>query len=191
MIKRTLRSAIIFLGIVSIFPLCYLIYVVWSQNSWRVLPVGDGMASAITWLDSNANGVKEAGEQNLPNVCVWSSYSLEGGAVKSSPCNNSYTDQQGGWGEFLPGGSCKEIFIFAQSPSGFHPTTDLVSNGCDARFGFVQGNVPVNHKVLNADVYSQQHNRLATLKGIVLGLIITVVAILGTIWLEKRPKEDK
>ena len=191
MLKRALRSTMIFLGIISIFALCYLIYGVLAQNSWRILPVGDGQAIAVTWLDGNTNGIKDANEKYLPHVCIWSSYSLLGGAVESNQCEYSYADDQGRWGEFLPGGSCDEVFVFAQSPSGFHPTTNLVSNGCDAKFGFVQDNVPISHKVLSIDEYIQQQNRSTVLMRIVIGLIITVVGILGTVWLEKKPNEGK
>ncbi len=155
------------------------------------MPVGDGQATAATWLDDNANGIKDTNEEYLPHVCIWFSESLPGGAVEPNPCKYSSTDDQGRWGEFLPGGSCKNVFVFTQSPSGFHPTTNLVSNGCDAEFGFVQENVPVSQHVLNIDEYIQQYDRSVAIKRAAIGLIITVIGILGTIWLEKEPKEDK
>jgi len=191
MTKRILRSALIFLGITSIFPLCYLLYSYVAQNLWMILPAGDGLASATTWLDSNANGKKDSDEKYLPNVCIWYSYSLAGGATELDPCKYNSTDNQDGWGEFLPGGSCNAVFVFVQSPRGFHPTTDLVSNGCDAEFGFVQDTVSVNHKVMDIDEYVQQQNIFTALKRIAVGLIITVIGVFGTIWLERRPKESK
>lgn len=191
MIKRVIRSALIFLGIISIVPLCYLIYGYLTQNPWMILPVGDGQATASTWLDSNANGIRDPDEKNLPNVCIWYSYSLSAGVTESNQCEYTFTDNQGGWGEFLPGGSCDEVFIFVQSPSGFHPTTDVVSDGCDAEFGFVQANVMVDHKVLNIDEYVQQQNIFTRVKRITIGFIIIAISVLGTIWLEKPQKEGK
>jgi hypothetical protein len=190
MAKRTIRSAIIFLGIVSIVPMCQLFYGFIAPYSWMVMPIGDGAASVTTWLDSNANGIKDAGEKNLPNVCVWSEFDLKTGAVFPVSCETSITDEHGRWDAFLPGGSCEKLFVFAKAPKGFHATTDLVSNGCDAKIGFVQENIVVTHKVLSIADYIQQQNMFSWLKRIAIGFIIVVVGILGTIWLEKPPKEN-
>jgi hypothetical protein len=188
MAKQTIRSAIIFFGIVAIVPMCQLFYGFFVPYFWMVLPAGDGSASVTTWLDSNANGIKDPGENNLPNVCVWSAFDLDSGAVFPVSCETSITDDQGRWGQFLPGGSCDKLFVFAKAPKGFQATTDLVSNGCDAKIGFVQENVAVNHKVLNIREYIQQQNRFSYLERITIGFIIIVVGIIGTIWLEKPPK---
>lgn len=189
MVKRTIRSAIIFFGIISIVPVFGLVRTYWESISWMILPHGDGLASATTWLDANANGLQDAGEGDLPDVCVWGEYSLYGGAVAPDPCAYSRTDQQGGWGQFLPGGECSEFYVFASPPAGFHATTDLVSGGCEAKFGFVQDDVPVNHRVLSIRDYIQQQDRFDSIKRIITTIIVLVLAIVGTVWLEKQPKE--
>ena len=190
MAKRTIRSAIIFFGIVAIFPMCQLFYGFVSPYSWMVIPAGYDSAYVTTWLDSNANGIKDPGEKNLPNVCIWNGFSLESGAVFPVSCETSITDNQGEWSQFLAGGSCDELFVFAKPPKGFHATTDLVSNGCNAKIGFVQENVTVKHKVLSIKEYVEQRNMISWFTRIAIGFIIIVIGIAGTIWLEKPPKES-
>jgi hypothetical protein len=190
MTRQIIRSIIIFWGIIAIFPACYLLY---NYVVYNVLPRGDGEEHVTTWLDSNANGIKDPGEKNLPNVCVWEGYSQSDGDdayIHPDICKNSFTDGNGEWWNFLPGGSCDELFVIAEAPKGFHATTNVVSRPCDTEIGFVQDNVPVNHKVLSIKEYFQQQNTFLLLKRIALGFIIIMIGIIGTIWLEKSPKEN-
>ncbi len=74
--KKVIRSIVIFWGIVSIFLLCYLIYNFFTEGegSYWIFGARDGQARVITWLDKNANGIKDTGEPPLPGVCIWSGF---------------------------------------------------------------------------------------------------------------------
>ncbi len=191
--KKVIRSAVIFWGIVAIFPLCYLIFLFFTtgEGSFWVFGARDGQASARTWSDSNANGIQDAGEKPLANVCIWSGYSPESGIHKVlDPCekdSQEATDEQGRWSMFLPGGSCKDFFVFVKAPDGYQATTNLASNGCDARFGFAPDKVEVKQRILTIEQFVQQQNMILWAKRIVTGLVILSASVFGTIWLQKNP----
>ncbi len=191
--KKVIRSVIIFWGIAAILPLCYLIYLFFAtgEGSYWIFGARDGQASAVTWSDNNANGIQDAGEKPLANVCIWSGYSPDSGIREvSDPCEKDYqetTDEQGQWSLFLPGGSCDEFFVFVRAPEGYQATTDLASNGCDARFGFAPDKVEVKQGILSVEQFVQQQITILWVKRIAIGLIILLVSIFGTIWLQKNP----
>jgi len=124
-------------------------------------------------------------------VCIWSGYSPESGIREFvDTCegqNHDATDQQGKWDRFLPGGSCDENFIFARVPQGFQATTDLASNGCVAKFGFVSNEVQVKQRTSSVEQFVQRQFMLLWIKRIAIGLLILLVSISGTIWLQKNP----
>ena len=74
--KRIIRSVIIFWGIVAIFPLIYIVYslFLYSDIYADLFGISDGGAYVFTWLDKNANGLREENEPPLINVCVWYRY---------------------------------------------------------------------------------------------------------------------
>jgi hypothetical protein len=94
----------------------------------------------MAWEDTNCNGVRDGDESSLAGVCVWAS--LDAGEPTPSPeeCADAQfqTDISGLYGGyFFAGASCNDVYIFAQAPEGFCPTTDTVVNDCVGEFGFV------------------------------------------------------
>lgn len=164
--KKLLRSAITFWGITAMFPLCYIIYNFFTigEGSYWIFGAQDGYASATTWVDVNANGIQDAGEKPLANVCIWSGYSPKSGVRETlDPCESDYletTDEQGKWYRFLSNGSCKEYFVFTRAPDGYQATTDLASNGCDAKFGFALSTMEVNHRILGIEQFIRQQTTI-------------------------------
>lgn len=153
----------------------------------------DGVASATTWLDSNADGIKNADEKPLTNVCIWHGFNPEVGLDLDYFCktrnvyNSNITDENGIFSEFLPGAKCSDVFIFAKAPDGLQATTNLAINDCSATFGFVAKDVPVRHKIVSVDDFVQQRNLLIWITRICFALIIILVSVAGTIWLQKIP----
>jgi hypothetical protein len=192
MMKKAIRSVIIFWGIVALFPLCYLIYIFFTvgEGSYWVFGARDGQASVTAWLDKDANGIKETDEPPLSGVCIWTGYRPDSIIQNySDPCkfsDSAVTDEQGNWGEFLPGGSCDSIYVFAKAPEGYQPTTDLASNGCSAKFGFVENDVTVSRKVLSIDDFARRKITMLWITRIGIGLFTVAVAGFGTYWLEKK-----
>jgi hypothetical protein len=192
MAKKVIRSVVIFWGIIALFPLCYLIYILFTdgEGSYWFFGARDGQASVITWLDKNANGIREQNEPPMPGVCIWSGYGTDSIIQNySDPCKfsyNAFTDEHGLWGQFLPGGSCDTFYVFAKAPDGYQPTTDLASDSCSAEFGFVENNVSVSHKVLSINDFARRQFTILWVKRIGTGLFILAIAIIGTFWLEKK-----
>lgn len=185
--RKIIRTIIIFWGIIAIFPLCYALYTVWGD--W-IFGYGDGQASVITWIDSNANGIQETDESSLADVCLWSGYSVRSGVHTVDPCETQYhdaTDDKGTWGEFLPGGKCEEYYIFVKTPYGYQATTDLASNGCNAKFGFVPEGVSVKNNVRSVEEFVRRQIILIWIERITISVLIISVGIAGTIWLQKQP----
>ncbi|HUW09309.1 MAG TPA: hypothetical protein VM537_06230 [Anaerolineae bacterium] len=99
----------------------------------------DSYGIGMAYVDANCNGVKDPDEAPLAGVCVWTS----GFAGETTPspeeCAKEYlqTDIEGmGHPVFYSGAACRDVYVFAQAPAGFDPTTDTVVNGCDGEFGF-------------------------------------------------------
>jgi len=98
--KRIIRSVIIFWGIVSLFPLFYLLYTAFESN---FLPHADASVSIMTWLDIDADGFHEEGEPHLASICVGYLYSANTlpDYYQSNSCqfqDYKVTDETGGWG---------------------------------------------------------------------------------------------
>lgn len=190
--KKAIRSVIIYWGIVAIFPLCYLVYAFFTvgEGSYWIFGLGDDVASVTAWQDKNANGIKDDDESPFPGVCIWYGYRPDSVIQNhSDPCqfsDNGVTDEQGNWGQFLPGGNCEDIYVFAKPPNGYQPTTDLASNGCSAQFGFVENGVEVSHTVLSIDDFARRKITILWVNRIGIGLFIVAVASFGTFWLEKK-----
>jgi len=189
MFKRTLRGAIIFWGIVVLIPGCYIAYYFIMQSPWFYV-ARDGMASATTWLDTNGDGVQDPNEDIFANVCIWYGYGPDSGIREyGDPCHGHQfsTDQQGRWQDFLPGGSCEDYFVFAKVPQGFQPTTNLGSNACDAKFGFVPQETQVKQKILSVNEFVRQRILFMWFQRLFLGMIIVAIGLAGTFWLQKEP----
>ncbi len=185
--KHFVRSVIIFWGIVAIFPLISLGYSLFLNSDIYadLFGIGDGGAYVLTWLDENANGLREENEPPLANVCVWFRYRPESQIENCEYEGYRRTDDNGKWGEFLAGSQCDEIYIFAAAPDGFQPTTDLAYRGCDADFGFVKESVKISRKVFTIDEFTRREITKVWIRNGIVGLFVFVVALLGTKWLEK------
>ncbi|MCC6297995.1 MAG: hypothetical protein IT314_01765 [Anaerolineales bacterium] len=187
--KRRLRKLAIFLGIVAIFPACYLAYILFLQSDlyYTLHGVGDGFANISTWLDTNGNGIYDQGESPLPNVCVGYVGSLDDLIRRAAhPCDETDKTDSRGWGgsEFLPGWT-DTIYKFSFPPEGYQPTTDMVSIDNNAQFGFVQEGATVLSDVKTVEEYI--HNELIKrwARFFAIALIVFATAFYGTLWIEK------
>jgi hypothetical protein len=192
MMKKVIRSVILFLGIVALFPLFYLVYFYFSVGDGsRWFGTCDGEEYVMTWLDSNADGIQDTDEKPFANVCIWDGVDPNYGVDLEFSCESqnridiNHTDEHGFWGKFLPGGKCEDYFVFAKAPDGFQPTTSLISNGCNAKFGFVAKDVSVKQKFKSVDEFIQQRKRNAQLMKMALALVIVAAGVAGAIWLQK------
>jgi energy-coupling factor transporter transmembrane protein EcfT len=188
--KIILRFVMIFWGVSTLFLISWLVYVFFTngEGSYWLFGARDGFATATTWLDSNADGIQDADEKPLANVCIWYGHVPESGIRELvDPCSGNHlsTDDKGQWWEFLPGGSCNDEFVFTKAPDGFQATTDLAADGCDAKFGFVSEDVQVKQKVISVEDFVRQKAIIFWLKRTFMILIIILISVVGTIWLQK------
>ena len=187
--RRVLVFILISVGISALVILCNWAYFMVTEF---VGPVGDGSAVITTWEDSNANGIRDEGENPLPNVCVWYGFNPENANRKNSAndCNDmyaQYTDDQGLGGDgFLPGARCDEIYEFAIPPFGYQPTTDMVVNGCNADFGFAETSTRLTHTIETVDDFVYKTTVKIWSQRIIIGLGIIIIASIITVWLERK-----
>ena len=124
--------------------------------------VGDSIGTGTAYVDANCNGVRDPEETPLAGVCVWMSTDASEPTPSREDCANEYvqTDSEeiAGWG-FFAGVSCDDVYVFAQAPDGFQPTTDTVVDHCYGEFGFAREGTCPPHSSVTAD-------RLALYKGI-------------------------
>ena len=123
---------------------------------------GDAGGFGMAYLDANCNGVKDAEETPMAGVCVWTSTYASEPTPSREDCANEYlqTDSEGmGDAAFFSGVSCNDVYVFAQAPDGFQPTTDTVVNDCDGEFGFAREGTCPPHASVTPD-------RLMAYKGI-------------------------
>lgn len=178
-IKKTIRSVVVFWGIFTLLLCIYLIV------SFKGIPEDE--AYATTWIDQNANGIKENNEAPLPNVCIWSSHS--GFPKYFDPCedkDHETTSDTGQWYRFLPGDTCDNTYVFVKAPEGYQPTTNLAANGCDAKFGFISKDVKVEKDVLSVQSFIRRTYLTTWLKIIFIGLVVLFICTTGTVWLQKE-----
>jgi len=112
---------------------------------------GDAGGFGMAWEDTNCNGVKDPEEPPLAGVCLWTSTYASQPTPSQDDCAKEHlqTDSEGmGRGDFYAGCSCSDVYVFAQAPDGFQPTTDTVVNDCDGEFGFApEGTCPPHASV--------------------------------------------
>jgi hypothetical protein len=195
MIKRIIRKIIIFWGILIIIPAIDSVYFFFKQSDLYHDLYGfkDGGSSAFTWLDSNADGQQNLNEPPLADVCVWyESFPERFYKDDTNYCDfesHPVTDSQGKWSVFLAGEvNCKELWIFAEAPDGYQATTPLAFHGCSASFGFAPENAHIEKAIPSASDLIQRYSILLKIKNVIIVLLIIATSILGTIWLEKKPK---
>lgn len=120
----------------------------------------DSLAVGSAWEDANCNGKRDAEEAPLAGVCVWSSRNPRAATPAPEDCNTEdfQTEADGEFGPWWHSGSaCDEVFIFAQTPGGFQPTTDIVVKGCSADFGFArESTCPARPVLTQAELIKRQ-----------------------------------
>ena len=124
--------------------------------------LGDAGVWAFTWHDVNCDGQQDGGEVPLAGVSICSVQRLDSPEASPDQCfiDGAQTDSEGRWWTWVAGGGCESIFVLVQTPDGFEPTTNTVSNDCVAEFGFAQeGTCPDLSVVTPARLASQQRNR--------------------------------
>ena len=103
--------------------------------------LGDSIGTGTAYVDANCNGVRDPEETPLAGVCNWMSTDASVATPSREDCANEQlqTDSGGigGWG-FFAGLSCNDVYVFAQAPDGFQPTTDTAVNDCHGEFGFAR-----------------------------------------------------
>jgi hypothetical protein len=125
---------------------------------------GDAFGGGVAWEDLNCNGVKEPDEPPLAGVCMWSSTYTSAPTPSAEDCAKEYlhTDSEGMGGAFWqPGMSCNDVFVFAQAPEGYDPTTDTVANqACWNEFGFApEGTCPPHRSVTAQELVGRAQMR--------------------------------
>lgn len=144
----------------------------------------DAAAVASAWEDSNCNGIwEQETERPLADVCIWA----DGQPNPNPPaCAQPATrsSSAGGWQDFSHSyPTCQDVFIHAQAPDGFAPTTDTITNDCVAQFGFAPaGQCPVIDITTPSELAAdrQQADLLRWAGLLLLG------AGLGALWLRWR-----
>jgi hypothetical protein len=161
-----IKRMLVFLGLFILF----FVVLGWLASN-RQTCCYDSSASAEAWEDSNGNGQRDAGEQSLAGICVWSPRTREvpQESTVAKMCSETFfrTDVSGQWpapGEedmtFRAGAKCTDIDVFAKPPDGYVATTPLVVNGCHALFGFAQASTLPN--VVNKSYLQQYEEYLHT-----------------------------
>jgi hypothetical protein len=193
--KRIIRKIVIFFGIVAIFPAIYSTFE-GSDLYYDLYGNSDFSANAVSWLDSNGDGIQNLNESPLADVCIWYVFHPEEFYTEDlhwwcDRKNVSVTDTEGKWKEFIAWKfSCKELWVFAKAPSGLKPTTPLASHGCSANFGFAPEKVQIEKNFPSAVELIRRYSFLILLRNIFIGVFIIGAGILGTMWLDKEQKSD-
>jgi hypothetical protein len=187
MVKNNLKEINIFWRILGLLSVFFLIFCLFTNGgkSYILSGVGDGEAQFSSWLDENANGVRDSNEPPLAGVCVWAGYNIINDFQENRDLCQ-FTDKDGKWEEFLPGGSCEEFYVFVQAPDGYQATTNLAANSCSTEFGFVESTVKVSHKVLTIQEFIHKMRLIQWIKRIGIGILIAILVILGINWLLKK-----
>lgn len=154
--------------------------------------MGDSGGYGSAWEDTNCDGDRDHGELPLAGVCVWSSTHVNAPTPSPEECTTEQlqTDRDGrsGWA-FYPGTSCSDIFVFAQTPNGYHPTTDMVVNDCDGEFGFApRGACPGPPIVTQSDLIAR-HARRRLVSNLMWFLVLPAAAIIvGVLFLKRQAR---
>jgi len=123
---------------------------------------GDSAGTVYTWVDKNNNGIPDDGEPPLQGVCVWNGRRYPGNSLLGfSPstlseiqnyCSEKFfqTDADGKWSRWMPGAYTEDVYLFAVSPDGYQPTTNLGVHNVRANFGFVPKGTQPEKKVVTA-----------------------------------------
>lgn len=153
---------VFFLSVILFFGYLFCSFVAPSFH-WGWEPMVDALASIETYIDKNADGIKDEDELPLAEVCVgqwpYLGYNFPLGERIGSECLNPYdsTDPKGRWGEFKPGSKCTDLILYAVVPEGYQPTTDLVVNDCYAHFGFISaGSIPQKNVLTLKDLLGRK-----------------------------------
>jgi len=103
----------------------------------------DSWAAGNAWMDTDRDGERDTSEDGLPGACIWAEINPNAHRLPINLCHAGagLTDASGAWsGSFFAGaGPGTSIYIFAEPPPGFVPTTDLAVKSSNAEFGFAPG----------------------------------------------------
>jgi hypothetical protein len=195
--KKLLSIILTFIGIVSLFPIIALAVDYFSQSDIiaSIVGVGDGMSSVTTFVDLDADGVRDPSEPPLPGVCIIDGYRPDPPVFISDPdpCHfegYTVTDEEGWWGdEFIPGGGCEMQYVFAVPPEGYHSTNTPAGNPCFIEFGFVQEDVQPLNDFLTMDEYARKVRTISLVKQLAIAAVILTTASIGTWWLNRPSPE--
>ena len=122
----------------------------------------DSGVFVFTWHDTDCDGQQDDGEVPLVGIPFCLVDRLDSPDASPDKCfvEGAQTDSEGRWSTFVSGGGCGSMFVLVQTPGGYEPTTDTVSNDCVADFGFAQkGTCPDLSVVTPARMATQQRNR--------------------------------
>jgi len=142
----------------------------------------DASGGGVAWEDLNCNGVKDPDEPPLAGVCMWTSEFANEPTPSAEECASEsfQTDSEGmGGGFWYSGVSCNDVFVFAQAPEGYDPTTDTVANqACWNEFGFApEGACPPHRSVTAQELVGRaQTSCLAWVVGVSAVLLLLALA---------------
>lgn len=171
----------------SILGLFFCLWGIWIGISF-LLPILTGQTTSVTvrtFLDTDRDGILDGDDKPLPDVCVWTSRTVfsytapegycqhQSSLTKSDDTNNLWSD----WKTSITGSSCESVYIFANSPNGYFPTTSLGSQGCYPDFGFTNSSEPLGKsQILLPEQYAYQTLVFEVLDNIFFLLLMVIVA---------------
>jgi len=185
-----LRRLVLQFGIALVILLGLAVIAVAISSVVSNLPSGsvsDGFVVGSAWIDSNGDGARDAGEAPLEGACLWAAITPYDFDFNPRICESSphLTDSHGNWeGQFFAGaGAGSPIYVYAEPPEGFAPTTRLVQSSGAPSFGFApsagrSGNYDqIRADAVAGDIATIHHRDLVSRIGWISGLIVLCVAV--------------
>ncbi|MBI5838480.1 MAG: hypothetical protein HZB19_00125 [Chloroflexi bacterium] len=133
------KTFFLVLGILIVIAVLYTIAVQEEE------PQVNNAVTITTWIDTNADGLKDENEPPLGKVCIWTGHSSTPNetiqnALTSCP---QQTSDDGTFTSIVFADTfCNQLFSYAMPPTGYTLTTDYSTRGCKANFGFIQEAAP-------------------------------------------------
>ena len=155
------------------------VVVVWILVIQKFAPFGaanSGNLKASAWIDQNTNGIKDAGEPPLSNVCIW--YSLNQ-TDNTPPSNCIRTDETGNWNDLFQGGPVQvgsTVHYFAVAPDGYRLTTPNVFDSSNPNFGFAPLSPAANNSFPSSLVQNDLGQFIQSATPWILGALLIIAA---------------